>query len=64
MIVVSHRLSSLVTADAILVLDQGGVVDLASHPVLLERCSIYAHLWKQQTHHIQSPALPTELLSA
>jgi subfamily B ATP-binding cassette protein HlyB/CyaB len=64
MIIVSHRLSSLVTADAILVLDQGKVVDLAPHPILLERCSIYAHLWQQQTHHIQYRALPTERLTA
>ena len=64
MIIVSHRLSSLVTADAILVLDQGKVVDLAPHPVLLDRCSIYAHLWQQQTNHIQYRASPTELLSA
>ncbi len=64
MIIVSHRLSSLVTADAILVLDQGTVVDLAPHPILLERCSIYAHLWQQQTNHIQYRVLPTELLSA
>jgi ATP-binding cassette subfamily B protein len=64
MIIVSHRLSSLVTSDAILVLDQGKVVDFAPHPILLERCAIYAHLWQQQTHHIQYRASPTELLSA
>jgi subfamily B ATP-binding cassette protein HlyB/CyaB len=64
MIIVSHRLSSLVTSDAILVLDQGKVVDFAPHPVLLERCAIYAHLWQQQTHHIQYRPSPTELLSA
>jgi ATP-binding cassette, subfamily B, bacterial HlyB/CyaB len=64
MIIVSHRLSSLVTSDAILVLDQGKVIDFAPHPTLLERCSIYAHLWQQQTHHIQYRASPTELLSA
>jgi ATP-binding cassette subfamily B protein len=64
MIIVSHRLSSLVTADAILVLDQGKVVDFAPHPILLERCSIYAHLWQTQTHHIQYRVLPTEQLIA
>jgi subfamily B ATP-binding cassette protein HlyB/CyaB len=64
MIIVSHRLSSLVTADAILVLDQGKVVDFAPHPILLERCSIYAHLWQQQTNHIQYRVLPNEALTA
>lgn len=48
MIVVSHRLSSLVTSDAIMVLDKGEVVDFAPHEVLLERCAIYHHLWHQQ----------------
>ncbi len=51
MIVVSHRLSSLVRADAILVLDQGRVVDMAPHAVLLDRCEIYRGLWAQQTEH-------------
>jgi ATP-binding cassette subfamily B protein len=52
MIVVSHRLSSLVKADAILVLEQGSVVDFAPHNVLVERCEIYRHLWETQTRHI------------
>ena len=64
MIIVSHRLSSLVTSDTILVLDQGKVMDFAPHHVLLERCSIYAHLWQQQTHHIQSQVQPSDALSA
>ena len=49
MIIVSHRLSSLVNADAIIVLNQGRVVDCAPHPELLKRCEIYSHLWQQQT---------------
>ncbi len=53
LIIVSHRLSTLVKSDAILVLDQGRVVDLAPHKVLLDRCAIYRHLWQQQTEHLQ-----------
>ncbi len=53
MVIVSHRLSSLVNADAILVLDKGSCVDFAPHEVLLERCEIYAHLWNQQTGHLK-----------
>lgn len=52
MIVVSHRLSSLTKSHAILVLERGTVLDFAPHPVLLERCDIYRHLWSQQTQHI------------
>jgi subfamily B ATP-binding cassette protein HlyB/CyaB len=52
MIIVSHRLSSLVKSDKILVLDKGRIVDLAPHSELLKRCEIYAHLWQQQTQNI------------
>ncbi len=55
MVIVSHRLSSLTECDLILVLDRGGVVDIASHHVLLERCSIYRQLWAQQTRSHDSP---------
>ena len=50
--VVSHRLSSLVKADAIVVLDQGRVIDVAPHALLVARCDIYRHLWQQQTEHM------------
>ena len=39
MVIVSHRLSSLTECDLTLVLDRGGVVDIAPHHVLLERCA-------------------------
>jgi len=54
MVVVSHRLSSLVNSDLIMVLDQGMVIDVAPHTVLLERCAIYRTLWNQQNRHIAS----------
>jgi len=52
MIVVSHRLSSLANSDGIMVFDKGRVVDFAPHPILLERCDIYRHLWEQQTRFL------------
>lgn len=52
MLIVSHRLSSLVKADKILVLEQGRLIDCAPHAVLLQRCDIYRHLWQTQTQHI------------
>ena len=51
LIIVSHRLTSLAGADAILVLDGGRVLDFAPHSTLLERCDSYARLWRQQTRH-------------
>lgn len=50
LLIVSHRLTSLARADAILVLDRGHVIDFAPHRVLLDRCEIYRHLWQQQTN--------------
>jgi ATP-binding cassette subfamily B protein len=52
MIVVSHRLSSLVNADAILVLERGRVYDIGPHSELVERCDIYSNLWHQQHQHL------------
>jgi ATP-binding cassette, subfamily B, bacterial HlyB/CyaB len=52
MIIVSHRLSSLVNADAILVLERGRVYDIGAHSELVERCDIYSNLWHQQHQHL------------
>ncbi|MGJ5206480.1 peptidase domain-containing ABC transporter [Bradyrhizobium sp. HKCCYLR20261] len=51
MIVISHRLSSLVDCDAILVLNRGVIDDLGRHEELLERNEIYSSLWHQQNSH-------------
>ncbi len=53
-IVISHRLSSLVKSDAILVLERGRFEDVGTHEELLERCEIYSSLWKQQNRHLAS----------
>lgn len=54
MIIISHRLSSLMKADAILVLDQGKVNDVGRHEELLNRNDIYGSLWHQQNSHLVS----------
>jgi len=56
MVIVSHRLSSLVDCDQILVMDKGTVMDIAPHRTLLERCSVYRTLWMQQNRHLESAA--------
>jgi ATP-binding cassette, subfamily B, bacterial HlyB/CyaB len=55
LIVVSHRLSSLVPADAIMVLERGEVNDIGRHDELLQRCQIYSDLWHQQNRHATTP---------
>lgn len=51
-IMVSHRLSTLVNADVILVMHQGRLMDSGTHPELLTRCETYQQLWNQQTSHL------------
>ncbi len=51
-ITISHRLASLVKADAILVMEQGEVNDIGKHEELLARNEIYAHLWYTQNPHM------------
>jgi ATP-binding cassette, subfamily B, bacterial HlyB/CyaB len=53
LVIVSHRLTSLTGADAILVLEHGQVVDFAPHRALLARCETYRRLWLQQTRSFQ-----------
>jgi subfamily B ATP-binding cassette protein HlyB/CyaB len=54
LIIISHRLSALVAADAICVLERGSVYDIGTHEQLLERCDIYAGLWHLQHRHLQN----------
>jgi subfamily B ATP-binding cassette protein HlyB/CyaB len=51
-IMISHRLSTLVNATAILVMQQGRLVDSGRHEELLTRCETYQQLWNQQTSHL------------
>jgi ATP-binding cassette subfamily B protein len=57
LVIISHRLSVLVPADAVLVLERGRVYDCGRHEELLERCDIYRGLWYQQNRHLQSRPL-------
>ena len=47
-IVIAHRLSTVVNADEILVLDKGLVVERGHHEDLLARNGAYAALWRRQ----------------
>jgi len=47
-LVIAHRLSTVIHADEILVLDQGEIVERGSHADLVARGGVYAGLWQQQ----------------
>jgi ATP-binding cassette subfamily B protein len=47
-IIIAHRLSTVVGADRIAVLDDGRVAELGTHDELLQRGGLYADLWYRQ----------------
>jgi ATP-binding cassette subfamily B protein len=47
-IIVSHRISTVRNADAIFVLDQGGIAERGSHDELIRHNGLYAELHKKQ----------------
>jgi ATP-binding cassette subfamily B protein len=47
-LVIAHRLSTVVHADEILVLDQGSVVERGRHDDLLRAKGRYAQMWALQ----------------
>jgi ATP-binding cassette subfamily B protein len=51
-VMISHRLSTLVNADKIMVMQQGSLMDAGTHEELLTRSETYQHLWNQQTSHL------------
>ena len=45
-LVIAHRLPSIVNADQICVLDRGNIADVGTHEELLVRCPVYQTLWR------------------
>jgi ATP-binding cassette subfamily B protein len=56
-IVIAHRLSTVVDADKIIVVDDGLVRESGSHAELLALDGLYARLWRQQSSAREKPEL-------
>jgi ATP-binding cassette subfamily B protein len=52
-VIVTHRLSFVARADAIIVVDQGHIVQVGRHDALLRSCLPYNQLWNQQARVYQ-----------
>lgn len=51
---ISHRMSSCVFSDKVIVLERGRVVDIGPHAELMERCAIYRELFLAQAKYYRS----------
>jgi len=57
-LVIAHRLSTVVNADEILVLDHGSLIERGRHRQLLDADGIYAGMWKLQQEEARRERLP------
>ena len=62
-IIIAHRLSTVVDADEIIVLDRGRIVERGTHAGLVERDGVYAALWKVQSQASDPAEAQPDLLA-
>ena len=59
-LMIAHRLSTVVNADDIIVLERGSVVERGRHDALLAQNGLYAQMWKNQSGPKKIPAAAEE----
>jgi len=60
-LIIAHRLSTVVDADEILVMEQGRIVERGSHHELLAQNEIYARMWALQQSEAEKAASVQEI---
>ena len=58
-LIIAHRLSTVMNADRILVLDNGRVIEQGRHRELLQRNGTYAQMWALQQQESAGEPSPT-----
>ena len=61
-LIIAHRLSTVVEADEILVMEGGRIVERGRHPDLLAQNGVYAHMWALQQQAEDGDCLMARLL--
>jgi ATP-binding cassette subfamily B protein len=46
-LMIAHRLTSVTSADSIIVLDEGEIAEQGNHKKLLQKQGVYANMWKE-----------------
>ena len=53
-LVIAHRLSTVVEADEIIVLEDGRIAERGNHPALIAADGLYAEMWRRQSEAVEA----------